>query len=472
MKQTITHWIKAKYFILSICSAAILTACGDDEPALPDNLVNFPSAQQSITEDESELEVVLSFSRALDVATANITVELSGENIAHGTKFTTTPAASNDAITLTVAEGSEQASFTVSKVDGALFDGDEVITFTLSTSTDGLLPGTTATMTLSFAEILAAQGQIDIEGGGATYPNKVFIDLSANRQTAVNRDSWDLGFYSGADFKVILNSSVTMFAQALEKTDLAEVTATDTVGFAAAMSINAFSTDAFGWIDDPSGDLDKTAIAEISASADENVVYIINRGEAPAATAGAPGEARGWKKIKISQTADGYLLQYADISATTFEEIEIDKVETQQFVYAHFEDGIVDVEPAKDKWDIAWTGFMNSTNFGGGAIPYYFQDIVLQNTAGVETAMVVTETKSYESFSSSDIASLEFSESQTAIGSTWRVTGGPGGSQPGVYEDRFYVIKDTSGNYYKLKFTALMQGGERGKPQIAYELLD
>jgi hypothetical protein len=472
MKYTITHWTAAKYFALSICSMAILTACGDDEPALPDNLINFPSAQQSITEDESELDVVLSFSRALDVATADIAVELSGENIAYGTKFTTTPAASNNVIALAVAEGAEQASFTVSKVDGALFDGDEVITFTLSTSSDRLLPGTTATMTLSFAEILATQGQIVIEGGGATYPNKVFIDLSANRQTAVNRDSWDLGFYSGADFKVILNSSVTMFAQALEKTDLAEVTASDTIGFAAAMSINAFSTAAFGWIDDPSGDLDKTAIAEISATADENVVYIINRGEAPAAAAGAVGESRGWKKIKITQTAEGYLLQYADISATTFEEIEIDKVEGQQFVYAHFEDGVVDVEPAKDKWDIAWTGFMNSTNFGSGLIPYYFQDIVLQNIAGVETAMVLTDTKSYESFGSSDIASLEFSESQAAIGSTWRVTGGPGGSQPSVYEDRFYVIKDASGNYYKLKFTALMQGGERGKPQIAYELLD
>ncbi|MEQ8808296.1 MAG: HmuY family protein, partial [Imperialibacter sp.] len=278
--------------------------------------------------------------------------------------------------------------------------------------------------------------------------------------------------YSGADFKVILNSSVTMFAQALEKTDLAEVTASDTIGFAAAMSINAFSTAAFGWIDDPSGDLDKTAIAEISATADENVVYIINRGEAPAAAAGAVGESRGWKKIKITQTAEGYLLQYADMSATTFEEIEIDKVEGQQFVYAHFEDGVVDVEPAKDKWDIAWTGFMNSTNFGSGLIPYYFQDIVLQNIAGVETAMVLTASKSYESFGSGDIASLEFSESQAVIGSTWRVTGGPGGSQPAVHEDRFYIIKDASGNYYKLKFTALMQGGERGKPQIAYELLD
>ncbi|MEQ8413220.1 MAG: HmuY family protein [Imperialibacter sp.] len=41
----------------------------------------------------------------------------------------------------------------------------------------------------------------------------------------------------------------------------------------------------------------------------------------------------------------------------------------------------------------------------------------------------------------------------------------------GVYEDRFYIIKDASGNYYKLKFTALMQTGERGKPQIASELL-
>ncbi|MEQ9098914.1 MAG: HmuY family protein [Imperialibacter sp.] len=472
MKRTITQWIRAKYFALSICSVAILTACGDDEPALPDNTINFQSPQQSIAEQEADLEVVIAFSRALDVASAIVSVELTGENIDYGSEYTTSPAATSNVITLTAAEGDEQTSFTVSKADGVLFDGDEVITFTLTSSGDGLIPGNTTTLELRFAEILAEQGQLVIDGGGATYPNKVFIDLSANRQTAVNRNGWDLGFYSGSDFKVILNSSVTMFAQALEKTDLAEVTAADTVGFAAAMSINAFSTDAFGWIDDPSGDLSKTAIAEISATADENVVYIINRGEAPAAAAGAAGESRGWKKIKINQTADGYQLQYADIDATTFSELEIDKVEAQQFVYAHFEDGVVDVEPAKDKWDIAWTGFMNSTNFGSGLIPYYFQDIVLQNTAGVETAMVLTATKSYESFGSSDIASLEFSESQAAIGSTWRVTGGPGGSQPAVHEDRFYIIKDASGNYYKLKFTALMQGGERGKPQIAYELLD
>lgn len=471
MKRSTTYRTWAKLLTMSFFSLSLLSGCGDDDPPLPDNLVNFQSSALSITEDEEALEVVITFSRAVDVASASVTVELTAENTAYGDEFTTTPAASANTITLSAAEGDEQVKFTVTKTEGALFDGDEVITFAISTVDEALVVGATKELKLSFAEIIAAEGVMDINGGGATYPNKVFIDLSANRQTAVNRNNWDLGFYTGADFRVILNSSVTMFARPLEKTSLAEVTSADTVGFAAALSINAFSTAAFAWFDDPSGKLDGTAIAEVSATASENAVYIINRGEAPAATAGAPGAPRGWKKIKISRTENGYLLQHADIDAPTFEEIEIEKDDTYQFVYAHFDDGVVSVEPAADRWDIAWTGFMNSTNFGGGPIPYYFQDIVIQNTAGVETSQIRTTAKSYDSFTLADLPSLEFSSVATNIGATWRVTGGPGGSQPAVYEDRFYVIKDAAGNYYKLKFTALMQGGERGKPQIAYELL-
>ncbi len=472
MKNRSTLKTLTRLVAIAILTPTLLSSCGDDEPALPDNEAGFQAAALSMTEDESELEVVITFSRALDVASASVTVELSAENATYGEEFTTTPAASANTISLSAAEGEQQVSFTVSKNADVFLDGDEVITFTIGSVDEALVPGTTTELTLSFAEIIAAQGQMDIDGGGATYPNKVFIDLSANRQTAVNRDSWDLGFYTGDDFRVILNSSVTMFARPLEKKELAEVSAADTVGFAAAMSINAFSTDAFGWIDAPGGDLSGTAIAEVSATAGNNTVYIINRGEAPAATAGAPGASRGWKKIKLTQTTNGHLLQYADIDATTFDELEIEKDDSYQFVYAHFEDGVVEVEPATDRWDIAWTAFMNETNFGGGPIPYYFQDIVLQNTAGVETAKVEAATITYDAFSSSDLSGLEFSTSATGIGSSWRVTGGPGGSQPGVYEDRFYVIKDGSGNYYKLKFTALTQGGERGKPQIAYELLD
>src|SRR6202008_3073628 len=113
-----------------------------------------------------------------------------------------------------------------------------------------------------------ASGEMEVVGGGATYPNKVFIDLSANRQTSVARTTWDLGF-SSTDFHVILNSANGMMARALDKNDLNAVTAADTVGFGAQLSIAAvFNTlvvtakeqdlaawviTSKEWIDDPSG---------------------------------------------------------------------------------------------------------------------------------------------------------------------------------------------------------------------------
>jgi hypothetical protein len=163
-------------------------------------------------------------------------------------------------------------------------------------------------------------------------------------------------------------------------------------------------------------------------------------------------------------------LQHAAIDATTFSEVTIDKDDEYLFNYVSFETGAVDVEPAKDRWDIAWTGFTNSTNFGTGNIPYYFQDMVLQNRFGVEVAGVMTTAIAYEDFSVDDLPAMVFTTSQISIGSSWRSGGGPG-MAPSLKTDIYYIVKDTDGNIFKLRFTALTQGGERGRPALEYELV-
>ena len=65
-----------------------------------------------------------------------------------------------------------------------------------------------------------------------------------------------------------------------------------------------------------------------------------------------------------------------------------------------------------------------------------------------------------------DIAAQTFLTTQNAIAADWRSGGGPGVS-PAVRTDRYYIIKDGDNNYYKIRFTALTQNGERGYP--AYE---
>jgi len=285
----------------------------------------------------------------------------------------------------------------------------------------------------------------------------------------VLRTNWDLGFYSDAgDFRVILNSSSAMMAKQIAKNDLNSVTAADTVGFGNEMTFSGTAPNpaTLPYIDYPSGDLAKTAIATISATASDNKVYIINRGSG----VGTPAPARGWKKVRIIRNANGgYTLQHADITATSFSSIDVPKDAAYFFKYISFENGLLPVEPEKKKWDIAWTYFTNIFGSGPSEAPFLFQDMILQNR-NVEVAKVMTSVKTYEAFAEADIAGLTFSSSQIAIGADWRSGGGPS-SGPAVRTDRYYIIKDGNNNYYKLKFTALTDAGVRGYPSIEYALV-
>jgi hypothetical protein len=471
--------------VLAIVVVGVLSwfpySCTEDAP-LPDNLVQFESESLGIGEDETEITINVVFSRAIS-AEASLTIQLAPEGVTYGTEFTTTPEAEGNTLALTVPANATGAQFTLSKIPGVLFDGDERIVFTIADAGQ-LVIGPRAVTTVTFAEIISEGASVEINGGGPTYPNRVFIDLSGNRQTAVLRTNWDLAFYTGSDFKVLLNSSNGMMARALDKTNMNAVTAADTAGWGQQLSLAALPTilltnptpswvaDAITWIDSPTDPLGDPAIDPIAATDSENKVYIVNRGTGP----GSPAPALGWKKIRILRNGNGYTLQYADIGATTFSQVQINKDTRYNFVYVSLQNGAqVNVEPLAQRWDIAWNGFTsstpyNSSNLGMITVPYYFPDIILQNLSGVETAMVLTSTITYEDFAESNLAAVDFSgQNQLKIGSSWRILGPS--SPPALRTDRFYVIKDAAGNYYKLRFTALTTDGQRGRPRFEYALV-
>jgi hypothetical protein len=455
--------IMRKGLVLSLIVLAFVS-CRKRDADLPDNYAVFESASQGLTAIETNITVRVKLSRGVN-ADVPVIINLAEQGVVYGTDYTTTPAATAGKISLTVPSGNNEVSFTLTKKPGVLFDGDEKVVFDLYSTGSPVLIGITKQYTLSFGELVASSSTAVINGGGATFPNKVFIDLSANRETPVLRTVWDLGFYTGAeDFRVILNSSAAMMAKQINKNDLNAVIAADTVGFYndVVFSQTAPTTSSLAYIDYPNGDLSRTAIAAVAATATDNKVYIVNRGTG----IGNPAPARGWKKVRIIRNASGgYTLQHADISATSFTSVEIPKDDVYFFKYVSFDNGAVAVEPAKKKWDITWTYFSNSTNFGTGEVPYLFQDIILLNR-NVQVAKVMTTTKAFADFTEADIAALTFLSTQNAIASDWRSGGGPGVS-PAVRTDRYYIIKDGDNNYYKIRFTALTQNGERGYP--AYE---
>ena len=327
--------------------------------------------------------------------------------------------------------------------------------------------------------------------GGATQPNQVFIDLSAKSESTAKRDSWDFGFYCGNEFRVILNSTVKMAAKQLETTNIDEVQ-TEDPSVAVGFSTPATS----GYVDGPWGEINSntkgrgTAIAEISATESEHKVYLVNMGASvptdasPQAGATAlEGDSRGWKKIRVTRNGNDYVIDYAELNATTHQSITVRKNPAYNFVFVSLNQGkVVNVQPEKAKWDIAFSPLINYTATRRPAtlensVTYYFADVVTTNILGNVRAQIIKSDSAekrdqdYAAYDKAKANEINFNDpslnQQLVIGASWRNT-----FNKVLYDNVFYVIEDAEGNLFKLKFVSLMnEQGVRGYPVFEYALL-
>ncbi|HRE50654.1 MAG TPA: HmuY family protein [Flavitalea sp.] len=455
--------------------AIVLNSCKKDDPPLPPNNINFQAAEIGLGASETEATVTLTLSREADEATS-VTIGLEPSGVIYGTDFTTNPEASASGISLSVPAGSNTVSFKVTKKPELLLSGGETIKFSIAEA-GTLAIGSVKEATLSFATIVSEGGSSFVFPGkitgsapGSNYANMVFIDLSNNAVVAADRKSWNLGFKSGSDFRVVLNHAYQSVAGVTTKTDITQVTEADADDIELNFAPGDGSLDN---VDDWTGDLTKTAIAEISANDNENKVYLL-------ASESTRATKSDWLKVKITRNGDGYKVQYAKIGETAIKTLEVPKKEDYNFTFVSLENNtIVDVEPKAASWDIQW-GY--STYNSGLNTPYWFQDFIILNyIGGAQAAEVVvfeadgttpaveaTTITRFNAFAESDLAGLTFLSTRDAVAGKWRSTIGSG-----IKRDRFYVIKDPSGNIYKLRFLKMGVGdtGERGRPEIEFKLV-
>lgn len=314
---------------------------------------------------------------------------------------------------------------------------------------------------------------------GSVAGNSVYLDLSTEKMTTALRSGWDLGLYSSnSDFRVIINNTSVAGAKATSKFDINAVGTADTVGYAAAgITLSTSQTNPLpadlAYFDNIGGDINQTVIPAVSATDAANPVIILNRG-----TGGAIAP-RTWMKIRVLRNGTGYTVQYANLQETTFHTISVAKNDSYNFQFISFDSGApVSVEPEKLKWDLVWTYSVYQTNFGAGTVPYNFSDLIAVNhLAGVQVKEKIyadanTANAAYTAFNRDSVnaASNATVSGRWTIGSAWRST------QPatGARADRFYLIKDANGNYYKFKCIAMgvgSDGGTRGKPEFKYSLI-
>lgn len=443
-----------KFFYLSLVLAGLfVTSCSNDDPPLADNTVNFSATELGISETESSKSFTINIDRA-ESTDITINIKVTATGVTYGDDFTTTPAVSSNTISAIIKSGNTSTSVEIKKL-AALLQGDEHIDFEISSVTGGLVPGDKKSLKLTFGAIISTGSSMTLQGGegGSAAANSVFVDFSSNEQTAIPRTSWNLGFYNGNQFGVIMNNTLPTTAKVTDLAIDAIISDADAETLKTELTLNY--TDKFAYLDDMKGDLSKSVIKE------EGKVYLVN----------FAGLTPQLYKVKVTKKdVNTYTVQYAASNSSTVKSIDIAKNSDYNFTYVSFTDNkVVQVERPKAKWDIQWTRSIYVTS----GIPYIFSDLVfINNKAGVTVATVtITDKLTYANIKSSDVKDTDYSSDIDAIGSKWRATTG---SSAGVNQTQFYLIKDAAGNIYKLRFLKVgvgSDGGKRGYPELEYALV-
>jgi len=475
--------MKKNVILFLTAVAAAFYGCSSDENGT-ETAIQAAFVNQSMNLSASDTNVPIAFSSPA-ASSGTVMVTLEPTNVTYGTDFITNPAATGATISIPFSEGANGVSFTFTKLVDAIEGQTKNVKFTISTVSlaNAEIPVATNYSQLNFNETAITVNTTIAENGGNTIPNQVYVDLSSGTINAVPRTSWELGFYSGSEYKVVLNSAVNKLAvKQLATTNIDEVQVADP-----NVTTGNYDPSGAGYIDNPYGNLSTssanttaTAIAEVSATDADNKVYLVNLGqtvsETPASgtSTALTGTDRGWKKIRILRSGNDYKLQFANIDATTHTEVIISKNSAYNHTFFSLVNGVtVSAEPQKDKWDITLTPFMNYTPYNGQNVSYYFGDVVISNSlAGTRAYEVLTSAFSYENFTLTNIVNSNFETTTAAdrrvIGANWRTT-----VPLAVKTDRFYIIKDVAGNIYKLKFNSILSAsGERGTTTFEYAKLN
>lgn len=317
--------------------------------------------------------------------------------------------------------------------------------------------------------------------------NQFWIDLSSGDVKSNHRELWDLGFYCGDEFRVMLNSSLVMSVGKVDNATNIDAVNSQTVKDLKLLVQAANFADNSQYIDNPDGDIvnQTTGIDPINADDNQNSVYLLNMGYKTYTGTISPGtiyntgEARGWKKIRILRTSLGYKIQYADLDENTHKEFIVSKDTDYNYKFFSFTTGgDASIQPKKTEWDLCFTVFTNLTlnPANNQYTSYIYPDIMLHNILGgvgvyeVTTATGQGETD-YNNFKKEDIDGSKFIfNDQRAIGSNWRTTTGANGAE--VYSNKFYVLKDSDGFFFKIRFLRMKDDKNyRGYPQFEYKPL-
>lgn len=284
------------------------------------------------------------------------------------------------------------------------------------------------------------------------YDYQIWYSLKNKSVTSHNSfNDWDLGFeLNGTGHHIILNSSRFMHAGNTGSTDFTGITSnvSDTLVF-----------------DDSNGDLNKTAIGNWADFTDPanpvfpKKVYIIDLGS------DNNGISYGFKKVVFDHFVNNtYSIRFSNIDGTDEHNFDVATDSKRSFTLFSFRNGgiITPVQPINSDWDLCFTQYSTILfDNNNVATPYLVRGVYL-NPEG--TTAVSDTINSYFGTTINDVNNYTFSPAQDAIGYLWKDYKNDSYK---INPKIFYLIRDQTGVYYKLKFTGFYStAGARGYPSF------
>lgn len=298
---------------------------------------------------------------------------------------------------------------------------------------------------------------VDTIAMGQLYQWQFYYDLSQQKEVSKNdKNNYDLAFDCRAELGLIwLNTAAFMRIKHTGKTDFDAVK--DTIGAP--------------WkFDKSTYELDSNAIGllydTLSMIVDSEVI-VVDRG------IDAFGNYLGFYKIQLlSYDGQKYTLKYGSLKGTDSKITEIIKNPAINYSYLSFNESpaVFDQEPPKEKWDLLFTQYTTLLfTDQGEAYPYLVTGIL---TNPFKVVIAEDTTLDFNTITMSQAKSLSFSAHRDIIGYDWKDVVGDVTSGNVSYVMRpkvLYVIRDTEGRYFKLRFVGFYsKTGEKGFPAFEF----
>jgi hypothetical protein len=296
---------------------------------------------------------------------------------------------------------------------------------------------------------------------GVYYDDQVYVDFSTGNQTISPYRAFDLAFEASPDgFRLYLNTAKLMFVNNTYSTD---ISTTDTTGHEWKTETDHLYDDstAFGtWFN--------------GSMQSYNHVYVIDRGRTEHF-----GLSR-WRKMQVLSVNDNeYRIRFSMINNTGLTEFTIPKNPDYSLMYFSFESGgsMIQAAPPKNEWDIVFTKFTHTYYEEPVTSPYRYYMVtgaLLNRWSDNENTIMRKDStsnfKPFEEITGVDMINYPFYKEAAIIGFDWKTYDFNLGYI--VYNDRYYLLKDPGGYYYKIRFLDFYDDqGNKGACTFEYQRL-